>query len=55
MPGAQRGVRGARGPAVCCRVPDTGLAAGSYCMDASFMLLVRHGWDIHAVWPGAGV
>jgi len=24
-------------------------------MDASFMLLVRHGWDIHAVRPGAGV
>jgi len=35
-------------------VPDTGLAAGSYCMDASFMLFLRHGWDIHAVWPGAG-
>ena len=37
-------------------VPDTGLAAGSYCMAASFMLFWRHGWDIHAVlvrcWSG---
>ena len=32
-----------------------GLAAGSYCMDAAFMLFQRHGWDIHAVRPGAGV
>ena len=23
-------------------------------MNASFMLFQRHGWDIHAVWPGAG-
>src|SRR5262249_14280998 len=36
-------------------VPDTGLAAGSYCMNASLMLFQRHGWDIHAVRPGAGV
>jgi hypothetical protein len=24
-------------------------------MDASLMLFLRHGWGIHAVWPGAGV
>ena len=35
--------------------PDTGPGAGSYCMDASFMLFLRHGCGIHAVWSNAGV
>ena len=37
------------------RTPDTESAACSYCMDASFMLFLRHGCGIHALWSGAGV
>src|SRR5215467_10532632 len=35
--------------------PDTGPAACSYDVDASFMLFLRHGCGIHAVWSSAGV